>query len=184
MCTKWLCVDALAYVKNLLFIFRVTGHSFCPPDRVFARIEKIIKKDIIVSPEEFLEILNYHGTVFTLGRDVTVYDWKKDSQTAIKPPAQWHVRFNVSKRFLLRRGKNRTETVRGEQSYKSDLGKYKYVFKKKSVESIIQAFLLSGVCPNKKKLKDVKVLLERHWGENCSELENIKYHNNFLKKIL
>lgn len=106
MCTKWLGVDAPHHVKTLELIFPVTGHSFIPLDRVFGQIEKVIKKkDTIVSPNEFLEIFKSHGNVLTLGQDVDVYEWKNDCQNVIKPPAQWHVRFNMCKRFILRKGK-------------------------------------------------------------------------------
>ncbi|CAH1986965.1 unnamed protein product [Acanthoscelides obtectus] len=167
-------------------IFGVAGHSFIPPDRVFARIEKVIKKkETIVSPDEFRNIFKDRGTVFILGKDVKVYDWKKDSQNSIKPPAQWHFRFNMSKRFLFRKGRNKVGTVRGVQSYKTDLGEYKSVFKKgQTVSSIIQSKVPDGVMPNQAKLNDVKVLIEKHWDKEWHALENLQYYSEVLKKYM
>lgn len=38
MCCKWLITHAPQHVKNVEIIFPVVGHSFLPPDRVFAKI--------------------------------------------------------------------------------------------------------------------------------------------------
>ncbi|KAL3270050.1 hypothetical protein HHI36_009108 [Cryptolaemus montrouzieri] len=103
MCIKWLSDKARRCIENLEVTFPIAGHSFIPPDRLFARIEKAIKKkDTIIAPHDFVEMLREDGTVLVLVRDVEVFEWKKDAQNAIKPPAQWHFRFNMCKRILLR----------------------------------------------------------------------------------
>ncbi|CAF4763168.1 unnamed protein product [Pieris macdunnoughi] len=38
MCMKWLYSNAPPHVKKLEIIFPMVGHSFLPPDRVFAKI--------------------------------------------------------------------------------------------------------------------------------------------------
>ncbi|CAH1999586.1 unnamed protein product [Acanthoscelides obtectus] len=89
----------------------------------------------------------------------------------------------MSKRFLLRKGRNKVVTVRGEQSYKTDLGEYTSVFKKgQTVSSIIQSEVPHGVMPNQAKLNDVKVLIEKHWGKEWHALENLQYYSEVLKK--
>nr|CAI5844727.1 unnamed protein product [Callosobruchus analis] len=51
MCAKWL-ISAPQHLDKMQIIFPVTGHSFLPADRVFAFIEKDVKKlDTIVVPE-------------------------------------------------------------------------------------------------------------------------------------
>lgn len=53
MCSYWLTTKAPSNIKKMEIIFPVVGHSFIPPDRVFARIEKTVKsKESIVSPAE------------------------------------------------------------------------------------------------------------------------------------
>lgn len=44
MCSKWLISDAPTHVTCLEIIFPMVGHSFLPPDRIFAKIEKETKK--------------------------------------------------------------------------------------------------------------------------------------------
>lgn len=64
--------------------------SYLPSDRVFARIEKVIKrKEVISQPEEYIDIFKDHGTVISLNN--IVKDWKSASSLIIKPPGQWHL---------------------------------------------------------------------------------------------
>lgn len=57
MCSHWLTTKSPSNIKKMEIIFPVVGHSFIPPDRVFARIEKAVKsKESIVSPAEYIEI--------------------------------------------------------------------------------------------------------------------------------
>lgn len=54
----------------------MAGHSFIPPDRVFAKIERTLKtKEVIVSPLEYIEVLQKNGTCVNL-TTIPVYDWK------------------------------------------------------------------------------------------------------------
>ncbi|GBP39884.1 hypothetical protein EVAR_29114_1 [Eumeta japonica] len=67
MCSKWL-TEAPRHVKCLEVIFPVVGHSYIPPDRVFALIEKEVKKrEIIANPQEYLEIISQFSSVIHLG---------------------------------------------------------------------------------------------------------------------
>nr|CAD7415046.1 unnamed protein product [Timema poppensis] len=64
----WLSSDLSGNVQSVQITFPVVGHSFLPPDRVFGRIEKIVKKkDTIVQPEEYVEIFQKFGTVRSHG---------------------------------------------------------------------------------------------------------------------
>ncbi|GBP36325.1 hypothetical protein EVAR_22457_1 [Eumeta japonica] len=85
MCSKWL-TEAPKHVKCLEVIFPVVGHSYIPPDRVFALIEKEVKKrEIIANPQEYLEIISQFSSVIHLGTDCKVFDWK-DAMTNIMKP--------------------------------------------------------------------------------------------------
>ncbi|ROJ94849.1 hypothetical protein DPX16_8053 [Anabarilius grahami] len=48
---------------SINYTFPVRGHSFLPPDRVFGRLEQEIKKDAILLPSEYLEIMERHGNL-------------------------------------------------------------------------------------------------------------------------
>ncbi|KAF6210186.1 hypothetical protein GE061_013288 [Apolygus lucorum] len=101
MLQYWFAKHAPNNLKKIEAVFPIPGHSFIPPDRVFAQIEKKLKKiETLVEPSEFDNILSESGTVFKTGRDYTDHDWKKTSNAFLKPPAQWHFKFAPTKRFL------------------------------------------------------------------------------------
>ncbi|KAG8244508.1 hypothetical protein J6590_022442 [Homalodisca vitripennis] len=59
----------------------MVGHSFLPPDRVFGLIEKDLKKkDTILQPKEYEEVLGKHGTIHHVGVTILVKDWKSESE--------------------------------------------------------------------------------------------------------
>lgn len=61
-----------------LILFPIPGHSYIPPDRVFGRIEKQVRKlDTIIDPACCVEIFKEHGTVFNLKNDGIVRNWKE-----------------------------------------------------------------------------------------------------------
>lgn len=97
---------------------------------MFALTERCIrKKEVIVRPEEYYEIIKNYGTVLHLGKNnVDLLDWKQATQEVFKPPGQCHFQFKNSKRFILEKGKSNV-FVRGEQTYKSDLNISKNVCK-------------------------------------------------------
>nr|CAI5834327.1 unnamed protein product [Callosobruchus analis] len=127
-------------------------------------IEKIIKKDTIVSPEEFREIFADPGTVFVLGCEVEVHGVTECNKATF--PMAFSSQYE--QKFLLRRGRNKIVTVRGEQTYKCATGEYKSTFKKgKSAFSITPPKLFNGWAPNKGKLKDVEALLKNNGVTTC-----------------
>lgn len=87
MLGKWLYNEAPCNVKKVEIIFPVVvvGHSFIPPDRVFAKIERAIKtKEVVVSPSEYTEVLEENGTCVNL-TTIPIYDWKAAYKPVIKP---------------------------------------------------------------------------------------------------
>lgn len=73
MCSKWLAESAPSNVQSLELVFPVVGHSFIPPDRVFAQIEKEVRKrETIVQPEEYIEIINQWSTIIRMGVECQV----------------------------------------------------------------------------------------------------------------
>ncbi|CAG9834657.1 unnamed protein product [Diabrotica balteata] len=178
MLSKWLVSFAPENVKTVQVIFPIVGHSFIPPDRVFAQIEKKLRKiEIIIKPEEYVNILKDHGTVWNIN-NLEINDWKSATLEIIKPPGQWHFKFNPSKRFILQKTTKRNNiTIRGEEAYRVDLGSDKLVVKKgKTVNNLVPPLLTTGMAPNAKKIKDVSALLEAHYGANWRELENLKFY--------
>lgn len=114
MLMKWLNSDSYAHdVKCIEVIFPIVGHSFIPPDRVFAQIEKRLrKKNTIVKPDEYVEVLSEFSTTCNMAsNDVTIYDFKKEAEIILKPTGSWHFQFNPTKRFFLRWTKQRNVSI-------------------------------------------------------------------------
>ncbi|CAH3967548.1 unnamed protein product [Pieris brassicae] len=86
---KWLYSNAPPHVKKIEIIFPMVGHSFLPPDRVFAKIEKAVKKmSVICDPQIYVNLSTKHATVVKhLGVDVEVYDRKNEVNNVCKPPS-------------------------------------------------------------------------------------------------
>lgn len=101
MLAHWLHGTCNHSVKKIEVIFPVTGHSFLPADRVFGNIEKKIrKKEEIVLPSEYEQIIAEHSTIKTLGRDCINYDWKAVRDVTVKPTTKWHFGIKTIKRVF------------------------------------------------------------------------------------
>lgn len=125
----WLSKDAPAHITMVELLFPMVGHSFLPPDRVFARIEKNIrKKEVIADPIDYVKVFAEHGTVISLKG--LVRDWKSIAEIILKKPGHWHFKFNPSKRFFIRKNQDGIPIIRGEVHYRSNFGKSQSVFKK------------------------------------------------------
>lgn len=185
MAAKWLQDYAPEYIKGLEIVFPVVGHSFLPPDRVFAKIEKEIKRlEVITSPDGYYEIFNNHGTVYYLGLDVKVYDWKKSTAEVLKTTSNMHFSIKKSKRFSLKRTHdNQNIYVRAEESYQNTLNKYQNICKvKKNVSSINPDMEKLYVDVKPEKLNDVKKLLITHFGEQWQEIPDLFYYKQVLSR--
>ena len=67
------------------YFFPVRGHSFLPADRVFGRLEQSIrKKDPILHPTEYVEIMSQHGKTYEYGKDFTCFDFKSEAKKHCK----------------------------------------------------------------------------------------------------
>lgn len=122
---KWLYCEAPRYVKKVEVIYPIVGHSFIPPDRVFAKIEKVLKtEEVVTCPAENVSVLEENGTVTDLST-IPIYDWKKSYGTIIKPTSSWHFPFMKTKRFFLTRSKSDNVLVQGEINYRSELNEKK-----------------------------------------------------------
>ena len=74
---------------------------FCQQVR-FVQIEKALrKKETVVDPEEYSQLLRDYGSVHNLnGDNVPVFDWKSETQKCFKATANWHFKYQQCKRFL------------------------------------------------------------------------------------
>lgn len=71
--------------KEIKHFFPIRGHSFMPADRVFGRVEKDYRRrEEIIVPTEYYNILNKHGNVNILGQDWKIFDFKMNSQKILR----------------------------------------------------------------------------------------------------
>lgn len=177
MCSNWLQCHAPPQVKNLEIIFPVVGHSFLPPDRIFAHIEKETKRlSVICDPEKYVEVFRNHGKVYHLTTDVSVHDWKKETSRTFKPPGMWHFKFNQAKRFILRRGRKNV-SISGETTYRSNFCVSKYLNKKcMTCVDLNPSIVPRGNKIASAKIEDVTKLLSKHFGEDWRSETSLRFY--------
>lgn len=180
MLGKWLLDNSPKNIKHIEYFFPMVGHSFLPSDRVFGMIEREIKKcNTIISPDEYTDIFSRFGTVVPLAGNN--FGWKEAVSKVLRPPAQWHFKFNQTKRFYLKRSqKGHDVKIKGEQHYRSDYGKYQRICKPglKYKDMNVPNQIPPGVPINKLKLKDVTKLLAKHFGDDWRSLDLLSYYKD------
>ena len=176
MCSKWL-TEAPQHVKRVEIIFPIVGHSFIPPDRVFAQIEKVIRKrEIIANPDEYYDIIKEHATLISVGNDCKVFDWKTATAEVFKPVGRWHFQFKNSKRFILKRSKTGNILIKGNIHYKHDDGVFKNVNRPNMLSSNINPIEIPPINRvNSAKATDVKKLLTNHYDNNWETIECLNF---------
>ncbi|CAG9789737.1 unnamed protein product [Diatraea saccharalis] len=183
MCCKWLLLNPS--VKKIEVYFPITGHSYLPSDRVFGHIEREIKrKDVIIRPQEYHDIIANHGTVILMGKsDCKVLNWKAAVDQVVKPPGQWHFKFMESKRIIIKRCRTDTNNalVQGEAFYKSNMGAIRNVCRRgKNIMMISPNEMLLGVPVKSEKINDVSTLLSKHYGSDWKEINDLSFYRNII----
>jgi len=118
--------------QKINHIFPVRGHSYMPPDRVFGRIEKELRKrENIVSPSEYYAIFDHFCHVFVYDIDFKVYNIKEACKLIIKSKT---FKMTEQKRLLYEKNK---KTVGVSTNYTGEYDNYIKVLKRNSkIESV------------------------------------------------
>ncbi|XP_050303477.1 uncharacterized protein LOC126741171 [Anthonomus grandis grandis] len=112
MLCNWFNSNAPPNIEEIQVFFPVVGHSFMPPDRVFGNIEKVVRRTAeILEPSHYVNMIKDRATVFKMGVDFQVFDWKTEIKKTLKPTTQWHFKFKPAKRFVLTKNKLGTVLV-------------------------------------------------------------------------
>nr|CAI5850893.1 unnamed protein product [Callosobruchus analis] len=187
MCAKWL-ISAPQHLDKMQIIFTVTGHSFLPADRVFAFIEKDVKKlDTIVLPEKYYSIFRKYGTLKKLGVEWHAQNWKKEAGDVLKPTSSLHFKIKSCKRIILTRSKTGGKHifVRGEPNYKVDVNNAKGICKtgKQIIYINPENIELNKVNIKPLKLKNVEQLMTKHFGASWRDITDtdLTYYTNLIK---
>ncbi|KAL1489230.1 hypothetical protein ABEB36_014163 [Hypothenemus hampei] len=149
------------------------------------KLHQFKKKDVIVHPGEYRNIFSEYATVLNLETDYRVFNWKKTIESVIKPLGQWHFQFAAAKRISILKTQIQKKTVliKGESNYKSDLSVYKSVLKREKTFADLNLELLPMQCEVKPaKLRDVDVLLKKHYGSNWRHFSDVDL--SFYKRII
>lgn len=185
-CSFWLLQKAPNNIKTIELVFPVTGHSFIPPDRVFGNIEKKIRSyENIVNPCGYKNIISEHGTIIELGNDCVVADFKTAAETVLKSTNSLHFKISECKRFFIRKSvRTNNVLVRGEPVYRNDMSTFKPINKKnRNLENFRPAVIPKyNVKVKEEKAKDVRILLEKHFGSQWKQNEELLYFKTFFER--
>lgn len=112
-------------------------------------------------------------------------DWKSSIQNIVKTPAQLHFKISLCKRFILRRSKTQGKVlVRAELHYNADTGNPKSLCKTgKKAEAILPTIIPNGIEVNTLKLRDVRNLLQKHYGDSWQNLAHLRYFHAVLNNL-
>lgn len=157
MCLLARFVERSKVFNKILHIFPVRGHSYMPPDRVFGRIEKQLRKtETIVSPTEYYNIFSQHGQVLRWN-----VEWKSsDYQAVQKKICKTSKDFKMQEQKIFTYMKSRPNAVGTQVVYTQEPVFSSFLKKGKKFSEIDSAVLLKK--SNKVKVakkKDVEKLM-------------------------
>lgn len=182
MLSHWLLQLSPPTIEKVEVFFPVVGHSYIPPDRLFGQIERIIKRTPeITNPGQYRDILQKWGTVYKLGVDVPILDWKTEVQKVMKQPAQWHFKFQMSKRIIMSKGQNGV-LVSGELFYKNNTGTHQTLLRRGKKLRITPSVANIGVPIKKDKQVSITKLLQKHFGEDWQQEESLSFFKNVFDR--
>ena len=184
MAAYWLSKEAPPQIKEVKLLYPVTGHSFIPPDRVFAQIEKVIRhRETLVTVNDFDEIVAEYSTICKVSEAVTVYDFKAVSQATCKAPAQLHFQISQCKRIYLKIDPEKCGNVliRGEPYYNVNTGSYASLFKmRKTAVNLLPTMIEERNVVKQSKKIDVNKLLIKHYGVNWRKRPDLQFYAKIL----
>lgn len=205
MASWWLVNKAPKLVEEIEIVFPVTGHSFLPPDRVFGRIEKDIRKEEeILSPAEYHKIIEKHETIVQLGKSWKVFDWKKYAVERFKSAAALPFKISQTKIFKIRKSNidSKAVQIKAEKNYRNADADYQSACKKgsnfyfncSSSTLLNEMFYYPGMnlasspelvkekpVINDAKLNDVYSLLQNRFGADWRKEKKLNYFKSFFK---
>ena len=159
MATLIAFLEKSAKFNNILHFFPVRGHSYMAPDRVFGRIEKSYRrKENILSPKEYYEILAEHGTLKVLGKDWNIQNLKDSAQKVLKPRLPF--KMNSQRVIIYKKAKN-CIIVSVQSSYFGDPVEVEVLRRKPCYRTMLSSSVLPKQnMVSKEKKKDVSTLLK------------------------
>ncbi|XP_069676001.1 uncharacterized protein [Periplaneta americana] len=186
MVIHWFLSEAPENIKKIEIWFPIVGHSFIPPDRVFGNLERQFQSlSVIENSSGYIGIIEKFATIISLGKDCPVHDWKGYADQVMKKPGNWHFQFQKSKKLIITKSvSKRTCLVQGEPFYNFESGEPKSLNKKGKhfQKGYIPNSIPMGVILKEAKIRDIKSLLELHFGEDWVLNANLSFYTEMFNQ--
>lgn len=150
--------------------FPIRGHSFLPPDRVFGRMEKVLRRlEVLLLPSDYHNIYQDFGTVHVLGSD-----WElKDCKTQAKNLFKVNLGFKISEVKVIRFESNK---IGVKSLYNGDFCYHNIGKKGKKISSFNPEVISLKCCVTQVKAADVMKLLRAAGVEPLSKPELVSFY--------
>ena len=145
--------------NKIVHFYPVRGHCYMPPDRIFGRIEKAYrKKEEILSPNEYYEILKEHGTVKVLNKGWKLKDLKSSTTNVLKS----RMPFKITAQRVMIYTKSKTKVVLSVSDTYTGYPTELDVLKPKNCSQVVKeaSILPKSNRISKEKQKDVQNLMK------------------------
>jgi hypothetical protein len=151
--------------------FPIRGHSFLPADRVFGRMEKVLRRlEVLLLPSDYHKIYQDFGIVYVLGSD-----WElKDCKAQVKKLFKANLGFKISQVKVIRFESNKIgvkSLYNGEFCY-HNIGK-----KGKKINAFNPEVISLKSCITQVKAADVMKLLTSAGVEPSSTPELVRFYD-------
>ena len=178
----WLNFHSPQILKRVILTYPVRGHSFLPNDRVFGRIEKVLKKhSVILTPDKYIELYSRFGEVKVLGKDWSLLDVKSLSQELKKVDGISQMkRIVIEKSMVKGKPKVSVECLKYYRNNDCDRFIRPTLMKRGKILERTMPELPLFCSVSKEKKQDIRKLFDKFGGENWEENEAFKWYNDNL----
>ena len=135
-----------------------------------------------------MEIIKEHSRIFQIDKDYKIYYWRALAETMLKPVGSWHFKISAVKRIFFKQSKTNPNIIlaKGDAFYHSSSGLCRDVCRKnvKVVDmspSYLQPNRIQSL--SREKLKDVKCLMDIHYGKNWVIDGRFKFDAQIVKHM-
>ncbi|CAH1985290.1 unnamed protein product [Acanthoscelides obtectus] len=129
-----------------------------------------------------MKVIEKWGSIYKLGVDVPVQDWKSKVQIVMKPTSHWHFKLQVPKRIII----SKTETgyaVRGESFYKNDMGTNQSLLRRERKLDIKPSTVDIGMPLKSDKKKSISNLIAKPYGSNWRNDEALSFFKSAFDEL-
>ncbi|KAK5638653.1 hypothetical protein RI129_012948 [Pyrocoelia pectoralis] len=184
MLMLWLHNFAPETMKKIEVTFPVRGHSYLPADRIFGRVEKILRRHAVIkTPEKYWELYSTVGEIRKLGPDWSLFNIKEALGSLKKV-----VGISTSKRIIIKKRPVSGVVMKSELLYRSDdlAKKFQTLLKpRKRLAQIVLPDVPLGHAIKQKKLDSLQKLLVTLSGEEWYDTDpELKWMSEIFENVV